>query len=123
VDRQRRRADNNDKAYKITQRELDAARDRVKLLEEALRRAGFAAASAALAAAPAQAPVKAAPAVAPAEEAPTAPAEAAAVVAAVAPLAAPAEAAVDAPAQEAGLGDDLSSVDDAWSELSLDDEL
>ena len=33
VDKQRRRADNNDKAYKITQRQYDAAQERIALLE------------------------------------------------------------------------------------------
>lgn len=40
VDKQRRRADNNDRAYKITQRQYDAAQERVTLLEAQLERAG-----------------------------------------------------------------------------------
>lgn len=43
VEDERRRADNNDKAYLITQRELDASRERYKLIEERLNRAEFAA--------------------------------------------------------------------------------
>lgn len=45
VERQMRRADNNDKAYRITQRELDAARERITMLNEQLDRARFAASS------------------------------------------------------------------------------
>ena len=41
VDKQRRRADNNDRAYKITQRQLDAAQERIELLEAQLKKAGF----------------------------------------------------------------------------------
>ncbi|MEM1347081.1 MAG: hypothetical protein AAGI01_00900, partial [Myxococcota bacterium] len=46
TDRERRRADNNDKAYLVTQRELDAARERLGLIEERIRKAAFAAESA-----------------------------------------------------------------------------
>jgi len=45
TDRERRRADNNDKAYLVTQRELDAARERLGLIEERIRKAAFAAES------------------------------------------------------------------------------
>lgn len=63
ADNHRRRADNNDKAYRITQRELDAAREHIRLLNEQLKRARFASSSAA-----AQAPGDDAPAEAPEEE-------------------------------------------------------
>lgn len=46
AERQRRRADNNDRAYTITQRELDAARERIQYLEEQLHKANFAASTA-----------------------------------------------------------------------------
>jgi myosin heavy subunit len=117
VDRQRRRADNNDKAYKITQRELDAARDRVRLLEEALQRASFAAASAAVVASQ-EAPAKEAQA----EPASVAPVAVVAPIAALTPPAKPELEEVE-PVESAGLGDEMSSVDDAWSELSLDEEI
>ena len=40
VDKQRRRADNNDKAYKITQRQVDGLQERIAYLEKELRHAG-----------------------------------------------------------------------------------
>src|SRR5690554_6760918 len=45
ADQQRRRADNNDKAYQITQRQLDVARERIEYLESLVKKAGFAAAT------------------------------------------------------------------------------
>lgn len=46
AERERRRADNNDKAYTITQRELDASRARVRMLEEQLHKVQFVATTA-----------------------------------------------------------------------------
>ena len=46
VEEERRRADNNDKAYLITQRELDASRERLRLRDDQLNRAEFVAATA-----------------------------------------------------------------------------
>lgn len=45
ADQQRRRADNNDKAYKITQRQLDVARERIEYLEGLVKKASFATAT------------------------------------------------------------------------------
>ncbi len=42
IEKQMRRADNNDKAYRITQKELDAARERINMLSDQLERARFA---------------------------------------------------------------------------------
>lgn len=71
-DNQRRRADNNDKAYRITQRELDAAREHVTLLNEQLKRARFAATSAQEAGDVAQPSAKATPQAEPVKPAPQA---------------------------------------------------
>ncbi len=72
VDKQRRRADNNDRAYKITQRQYDGAQERVELLEAQAKRADFAPATPATPATPAApAPVAATKPAAPA--APAAP--------------------------------------------------
>lgn len=46
AERERRRADNNDKAYTITQRELDASRARVRMLEDQLHKVQFVATTA-----------------------------------------------------------------------------
>lgn len=80
VEDERRRADNNDKAYLITQRELDAARERLRLLDDQLNRAEFVASTAInhMTSAPA-----------PADEAPAAPAPKEEAVAAQAPAVEP----------------------------------
>src|SRR5690554_7236359 len=45
ADQHRRRAENNDKAYKITQRQLDVARERIEYLESLVKKASFASAT------------------------------------------------------------------------------
>ena len=60
VNKQRQRADNNDRAYKITQRQLDAAQERIDYLEGQLKKSTFIAQSSAGAAAEATEPLPAA---------------------------------------------------------------
>ena len=108
ADQNRKRADNNDKAYRITQRELDATRERLRLLEDIMRKMKFAeqanaAAPEAIEAAEATESTEAAPA-ASAPEAQTQVDEKLAVN------------------ESAELGDDLSNVDEAWSDFIIDEE-
>jgi HAMP domain-containing protein len=109
TDQERRRADNNDKAYKVTQRQLDAARERLEFLEAELKRAQFAPAKPA--ATPTPAPVEkaaepaATPAPEPAAEKPTAEVE-------------------DKPVVNEDLtkSEDTSAIDDAWADLDIEDK-
>ena len=132
IDRQRRRADNNDKAYRITQRELDAARERVRMLQEQVGRAHFTASSASAAAA-SEAHVEAnALGVVGDEQAnkPKPPSEP--------EVNAPVEEAVEEPIEEPRQAEeedqldehktparavDAFAVDDAWGDLDLDEEI